>query len=129
MKNIKFVLVVVIIIQFQNIYSQHSEKYKITDIDSTTSNYIVSLKKGNVKSIVISPKFDTLVAKNKIQVGKRYRLILDESTLKNLSPPDKLNSIKIDGKVIWTIDDDFEIYFTDDLVGLHYTPSFKKCNK
>ncbi|MBL7869533.1 MAG: hypothetical protein JNM71_16075 [Flavobacterium lindanitolerans] len=107
------------------VHSQEYQRYKVVNIDSTISSYVITVKSCNKKNIikkalVLTSKTDT-VFKNvrKIKVGSTFKLKLEEiftDVTSNLNS----TSLIIDNILVWKRDDDFRIYSSDNIKGLNY---------
>jgi hypothetical protein len=51
--------------------------YEIIKIDSTKTMYLIQIRNGKIKELVLSEKNCKLKSKNKIVVGKKYSLKID----------------------------------------------------
>lgn len=113
-----------ILILMMSFFKAYSQKYEVVSIDSTSNNYIVLVKKTDKKYLIISPKIKKKKClkstSEKIKVGFEYDFLLEESTIFGKTEPNVKNSIFIDDKKIWTSEDDYDIFFCENLKGLYY---------
>lgn len=126
-RNLIFELLLFILISNYKIYSQECESYKVMEIDSTKSYYLILVNKSEIKSLIVSPKKRTK-PNNRISISKIFNFKLLKSNLTKDIPINLIDipkSLVIEGKVIWTSKDDFNIYTTKNLKGLNY---IKKCD-
>ena len=97
------------------------------EIDSTKSYYLILVNKNEIKSLIVSSKKRTK-PNNRISISKSYNFKLFKSYLTKDIPINLIDipkSLIIEGKVIWTSKDDFNVYSTKNLKGLNYV---KKCD-
>jgi len=126
-RNLIFELLLLILISNYKIYSQECESYKVMEIDSTKSYYLILVNKNEIKSLIVSSKKRTK-PNNRISISKSYNFKLLKSYLTKDIPINLIDipkSLIIEGKVIWTSKDDFNVYSTKNLKGLNYV---KKCD-
>jgi hypothetical protein len=126
-RNLIFKLLLLILISNYKIYSQECESYKVMEIDSTKSYYLILVNKNEIKSLIVSSKKRTR-PKNRISISKSFNFKLLKSNLTKDIPINLIDipkSLIIEGKVIWTSKDDFNVYTTKNLKGLNYV---KKCD-
>ncbi|WP_394748245.1 hypothetical protein [Spongiimicrobium salis] len=120
-------LTVLICFCSMTLYAQKCDtKYKITKIDSTEGNYLIYAQKAKTKLLIISSK-ETVMSnyENKsngnIKIGKRYKMKLHEFKLEFASlPPEITPTLTIDNKQVWKKGDDFNVFFSRNLIGLYY---------
>ena len=126
-RNLIFELFFFILISNYKIYSQECEYYKVKDIDSTKSYYLILVNKNEIKYLIVSTK--KLIKQNRrISISESfYFKLLKGNLMKDLplNKEDIPTSLMIEGKVIWTNKDDFNVYTTKNLKGLNYV---KRCD-
>lgn len=113
-------ILITLIFVIQSAISQNCDKFKVESIDSTTNNYIIDLTLASKRYVVISTKEKPENQLDKIEVGKKYKFELIKSNLTDNFQIDKNFRVNIEGKNVWKNGDDFEIYFTENLIGLYY---------
>lgn len=126
-KNLFFCL---ILLSFtpNEIYSQTCESYRVTDIDSTENYFLISVVKNERKFLIVSSK-KRIKPHRRILLSENYcfRLIkhkwIEDTPLKILVS-DIPTSLVIEGKTIWSTEDDYDVYNTKNLKGLNYV---KRC--
>ncbi|GEM_PF-2770324 len=125
-KNLILGLIFLLFISNYKIYSQEDESYRVMNIDSTESYYLILVKKNERKY---------LIASSKKRIKPHRRILLSESycfKLMNhkwieelpLNMMEVHTSLVIEGKTIWTTEDDYSVYSTKNLKGLNYV---KRC--
>ncbi|OYQ49649.1 hypothetical protein [Flavobacterium aurantiibacter] len=126
-RNLILQVIFLFILSYQKTQAQECRSYKVINIDSTKSYYLILVKNEDVKSLIISSK-RRVKSNQKIAISKSYYLKLSKSKLLKDLPhnfeeiPTKL---MFEGKLIWTNKDDFSVYSTKNLKGLNYV---KKCH-
>ncbi len=126
-RKLIFKLLLLILISNYKIYSQECESYKVMEIDSTKSYYLILVNKNEIKSLIVSSKKRTK-PNNRISISKSFYFKLLKSNLTKDFPINLTStstSLIIEGKVIWRNKDDFNVYTTKNLKGLNYV---KKCD-
>lgn len=119
----KTIILVIMFVTSTEVFSQNLKKYEIIDIDSTKNNYLVYVKSVKKKSLIISPKTDKIFnEKSKIKLGNKYKLKLKPFKLEFATILDEgmNNTITIDSKIVWRQGDDFDLFISKSLLGLHY---------
>jgi len=92
-----------------------------TSADSTFQEYLIFARNHKIgKFLIISNKKDTLIAKKcKIEIGKKY--VIDIELYFPFDDAPKVESMIWNGREISRKEvDDFTVFSTEDLIGLHY---------
>ncbi|WP_430967049.1 hypothetical protein [Spongiimicrobium sp. 2-473A-2-J] len=127
----RLVLLTVSVALSNVVSSQDCLKYKVVDIDSTKSTYLIKVKHKYYKGLIESPRKNLSSTKSdkRIVVGKTYKLNLDKSNLTSRELGTN-NNIYIDDKKVWSTDSDFDLFVTKGLNGLHIAvPNGCTCKK
>jgi len=121
----KLVLLIFCGLIFKIASSQNCLKYKVVDIDSTKSTYLIKVKHKKYKGLIESPKknLSSVKGDKKIIVGKSYKLNLSKSSLITDHTIYSSRSVHIDDKKMWTTESDFDLLTTKDLNGLYLVVS------
>lgn len=129
MRNKFYKITILIIVCFFStiLYSQNSneksKKYKVIKIDSTENNYLIYVKKRKEKYLIISLNENISekikATHKKLRKNKKYKFKLKLFDVKFTSMLED-NSVSVDSKVVWKKEDDFNLYLTRNLIGLHY---------
>lgn len=112
-------LIILFSTMYLNIYSQEYISYSVIELDSTKNNYLITVENQNIKCLIVSSMNNASSGK-KIEVGNSYSLKLSKTSIFKNIHYDIDRNILIDDKIIWQKGDDYDVCFTDDLVGLFY---------
>lgn len=111
-----------ILISINNSYSQQCESYRVINIDSTNSYYLIMVEKNEIEYLIVSSK-RTIKPQCKINLFESYNFkLLEHKWIEELSHNMKVGatSIVVEGKTIWSTEDDYSVYRTKNLKGLNY---------
>jgi hypothetical protein len=122
-KKLVFALLFLLFISNYKIYSQECESYRVMNIDSTESYYLILVKKNEKKFLIVSSK-KRIKPHRKILPSKNYCFkLLKHNWMKELplNVSDIPTSLVIEGKTIRSTEDNYSVYSTKNLKGLNYT--------
>lgn len=121
-KNLIFCFSFFILICSNKFYSQECESYRVVNIDSTNSFYLIMVEKNEIEYLIVSSK-KTIKPQRRINLSKSYNFkLLEHKWIEELplNMREGATSIVIEGKTIWSTEDDYSVYRTKNLKGLNY---------
>jgi len=105
--------------------SQECNLYEVIKIDSTDNYFLITLEKEKEVFLVVSSK-KRIKKRKEIKVKESYCFKLTVHNWQSEMPRNLTNvSIAIEDKVIWSSEDNYNLYQTKNLKGLNYK---KKCD-
>jgi hypothetical protein len=123
MNKKKIFVIIFLIFISSNLFAQEQYyDYKVISIENTKKNHIITLERLNQKFVLISPKIKSIKKCNEVSVNKTYSFCLLKIDIQTTMEPEKRNKIRIDNKVIWDSQSDFDVFYCKDLLGLCYNP-------
>lgn len=121
-KNIFIYFTILLFISNFKIYSQECESYRVMNIDSTESYYLILVEKNEIKYLIVSSKKRTK-SHRRIKLSESYNFkLLEHKWIEELplNMRHGRTSLVIEGKTIWSTEDDYSVYRTKNLKGLNY---------
>lgn len=119
----KLIILCVLCLCIQNVFSQKCMTYRVNKIESTDNYYFISVERKSNFFLIVSEKKDNLLKNNnKLSLGKKYKMILND-----YRPPKSISNImnyvySIEGRAIWSTNGKYKSYTTNNLNGLNYKP-------
>ncbi|SDX31083.1 hypothetical protein [Aequorivita viscosa] len=121
-KGLVFGFLFFLIISNGQVYSQQCHSYRVINIDSTENYYLISVERNHRKFLIVSLK-KPMKPQRKILLSESYCFqLLKHKWMQELpvNVSDIPTSLIIEGKTIWSTEDDYSVYSTKNLKGLNY---------